>query len=95
MIYAVYKASTEDRHIGSSSEVGGEGIGGGGWVLPDTDKVKENVEANEGCQGEARRRGKKMALKERRRGTNSASRKNSTKSSGTRTASGFGGTRGR
>ena len=72
-MYAVYKASTEDRQVGSSSEVGGEGIGGGGWVLPDTDEVKENVEANEGCHGKARLRGKKMASKERRRGTNSAS----------------------
>jgi len=65
---------------------GGEGIGGGGWTMP------EKEEANEGCHGEARQRGKKRASKDGR-GTNSASRENSTTSSGSRTTSGFGGTR--
>ena len=87
VIYAVYKApSTEDGQAGSSPG-GGEGIGGGGWTMPE----KKN-EANEGCHGEARHRGKKRSSKDRRDRT-SASRENSPTSSGTRTASGFGGTR--
>ena len=87
VIYAVYNApsSTENGKAGASAE-GGEGIGGGGWKMPG------KVEANSSCDGEARHRGKRRGSRE---GRFSRSRENSTTSSGTRTASGFGGTGGR
>jgi len=86
VIYAVYKApSTEDGQAGSSPGEG-KGVGGGGWTMPEKD------EANEACHGEARHRGNKRSSKDRR-DRSSASRENSPTSSGTRTASGFGGTR--
>ena len=85
VIYAIYKASsTEDGKVGASPGEG-EGIGGGGWTMPKKDEVKD---ADEGCHGEARQRGRKRGSKSKSR-----SRENSTTSSGTRTASGFGGTR--
>merc|ERR1712032_1171504 len=76
VIYAVCKAPSTDD----------EQVGGGGWTMPEKD------EANEGCHGEARQRGKKRSSRDRRDRT-SVSRENSPTSSGTRTASGFGGTR--
>ena len=77
----------------------GEDIGGGGWVKPGKEEVKkENAESKEGCQGHtARHRGMKRAPHggaQHRQGTSSGTRENSTTtSSGTRTASGFAGTR--
>ena len=76
-----------------------EDIGGGGWVKPGKEEVKkEKAESKEDCQGRtARHRGMKRAPHggaQHRQGTSSGSRESSTTtSSGTRTASGFAGTR--
>ena len=104
IVFIVYKICTsvpsmEEGQKRTPSAGGEEDIGGGGWVKPGKEEVKkENAESKEGCQGHtARHRGMKRAPHggaQHRQGTSSGSRESSTTtSSGTRTASGFAGTR--